>query len=430
MNTRHLVAVLLVGSISTNGWAAEIPERPARPSIPPSPNTAVVGFVSKTLAENPQVKAAQFAVKASQALQSAAAKPLYNPELDFEVENAEVETRTIGVSQTLDWSGKRSARRKVATAEQLSVLAEFWRTRQNVSISLLSGLAAYQTSVERNALATERVQLMNQFHELAKKRFSAGDIPLVESNLAKLVYAQARMQRATTATDTAEAAQQLSVLTSIESRNAWPTLDSKLPLIEEFKDPELFLESLPAVRAANYRMESAKATASLRRREKRVDPTIGVMGGEEGDQSLVGFTFSIPIPIRNSFNHEAVAANEQYLQEEQLLIDVRRRAKARFTSAYERYQIAREAWIEWQQIGQSSIQQQDDQLHRLWQSGDLSTTEFLVQSGQTIDSQDSALELRHSLWRAWFEWLGASGQIDGWLNLGSESDANQDKFED
>ncbi|MBL4673268.1 MAG: hypothetical protein JKX81_13505, partial [Arenicella sp.] len=85
MNTRHLVAVLLVGSISANGWAAEFQERPTRPSIPTSPNTAVVSFVSKMLAEHPQVKAAQFAANASQSLQSAAAKPLYNPELDFEL---------------------------------------------------------------------------------------------------------------------------------------------------------------------------------------------------------------------------------------------------------------------------------------------------------------------------------------------------------
>jgi len=58
-------------------------------------------------------------------------------------------------------------------------------------------------------------------------------------------------------------------------------------------------------------------------------------------------------------------------------------------------------------------------LQRLWEAGELSTTDYLVQLRQTLDTKESALELRRSMWQAWFEWMSASGQIETWLGAGS-----------
>ena len=41
-----------------------------------------------------------------------------------------------------------------------------------------------------------------------------------------------------------------------------------------------------------------------------------------------------------------------------------------------------------------------------------------MQLNATLDVQVSALALRETLWRAWFEWLWASGQVDAWLGRG------------
>jgi len=98
-----------------------------------------------------------------------------------------------------------------------------------------------------------------------------------------------------------------------------------------------------------------------------------------------------------------------------------RRAHARLVSASERFQLAQTAWEEWQQAGLTSLRQQGEQLRRLWEAGELSTTEYLVQIGQTIDTQGNALDLRLTLWRAWFEWLSASGQVNDWLQIDSNN---------
>ncbi len=419
MQIRNIVAALLIGSVSTFTWAVESTASPNSNIVSAGSNTELINFVRSVVATNPRVQAARLALNASQAFQSAAARPLYNPELEFEAENADVQTRTLGISQTIDWGGKRSARTAVAAADRLAVEAEYLLTRRIVTTELLSGLAAYQTSAEHDALATERVRLMQEFAALAKRRFDAGDMTQVEFNLATLVFANARMKRATAAADLADAWQQVNNLTLSFTTSQWPKLDTQLPALATPSDPQSFLMTLPEVQAAQRRVDSTNAVVALRKREKRVDPTISLTGGEEDGKQLVGLNLSIPLPVRNSFSHEVTAAYEQYQQAQQMADDVLRRAHARFVSASRRYQIAQSAWQDWQQIGLSSLQQQGDQLRRLWEFGELSTTEFLVQTGQTIDSQDSALDLRQSLWRAWFEWLAASGQVDQWLSASS-----------
>ncbi|MAT84314.1 MAG: ABC transporter permease, partial [Gammaproteobacteria bacterium] len=75
------------------------------------------------------------------------------------------------------------------------------------------------------------------------------------------------------------------------------------------------------------------------------------------------------------------------------------------------------AWDDWERTGQVSLRRQTDLLRRLWEAGELSTTDYLVQLRQTLDVRESALDLRFALWEAWFEWLQASGRLDTWLGV-------------
>lgn len=72
-------------------------------------NPELQHFVRAVVAANPEIQAARAALDASAALRDAAARPLYNPELDAELERSADDARTLGISQTLDWNG--SARR-------------------------------------------------------------------------------------------------------------------------------------------------------------------------------------------------------------------------------------------------------------------------------------------------------------------------------
>jgi len=407
-----VVATLAVASPLAGVCAAE--SEPS--SLENTVQDDLANFVRQVVDTHPSVSAARAALDASSAYEAAASRPLYNPELEFEAEDTDVETRTVGISQTLDWGGKRRARVTVAEAERRSVEAEFMAVRWQVSVGLLAALADYQTETDRRQLAEARAKAMQEFADLSRQRFDGGDISQVEFDLAVLANSQARMQLATAATGVAESKQAVVNFVGRMPVNRWPSLDVELsPVTATGAGPEELVMALPQVRAAQLNTEAASAKVNLRERERRMDPTLSLRGGKEGDDDLVALNVTIPLPVRNSYRYEVTAADAEFRQAKEVLSDVSRRAYSRFLGAKERYQIAQAAWGDWQDTGDVSLQSQDETLRRLWQAGEISTTDYLVQFKQTLDTGESALELRSALWRAWFEWMTASGHIKDWL---------------
>ena len=412
-----ILTAFLLGSLATAGQAGEPPHGKKTALALPASSPALIEFVREVVPSNPRVQAARSALNARGAFQAAASRPLYNPSSSFETQHAHENRHYLGLQQRIDLVDKRSARTAVAAADRLAVHADYIFTRRAVTADLLAGLAGYQTGVERDALATKRVRLMQEFAALTKRRFEAGDMARVEFNLAILVFADARMKQATVRTALINARQQVTNLIPPDITTPWPTLEAGLPALPAQDDLESLLVALPEVQAAQRRVDSAKAVIALRKRQKILDPTVGVTYGDEAGESLVGVNLTLPFPLRNPFRYEVTAAYQQYQQAQQTVNDVLRRARARLINAFERYRIAHDAWQDWQRIGPFSAQQQTELLRRLWLSGELNATEFLVQTSRTIDSQDSALQLRQALWLAWFEWLIASGKVDDWLNV-------------
>ena len=386
-------------------------------STQPDSQAELSAFVRAVVDANPKVNAARAALDASVALEGAAGRPLYNPQLELEAEDAEIETRALGISQTLDWGGKRRARTEVAESQRRSVEADYQAVRWRVTADLLSALAMYQTESDRSALAAVRSETMQDFAELAEQRFDAGDISQIEFDLAVLAFTDARIKQATASANVAEAKQAVSSLAAGSAPAEWPAIQTDLsPITIAPSVASDLVMSLPHVRAAQLRASAASARVNLQKRERRPDPTLTLRGGTEGDETLVGLNLTIPLHVRNNFSYEVTAASAERRQAQQEAADISRQAYARFQGAQERYQLSQAAWEDWQRIGGVSLKRQTDLLWRLWEAGELSTTEFLVQLKQTLDTRESALELRAALWRAWFEWLTASGRIESWLD--------------
>ncbi len=381
-------------------------------------SVALTRFVQAVVDSNPRVQAARAGLEARGALRVAASRPLYNPELSLDAENAQAKIRTLSISQTLDWGGKRRALAEVAELDRLVAEAEYMGARWAVAIDLLNGLAQYQTGVERDRLSETRQQLMEEFSLLAQRQFEAGELDQLELDQALLSLTEARIQRAMAAADLAEARQAVYSLGPRIPEAQWPSLPGELPeVIEQGADPQALVQALPGVVAAQHQVNMADAVVNLRRRERRPDLTLNFTGGYEDGARLIGLGLSIPLPIRNRFTHEVTAAMAERVQAQQLVDDATQMAQAFLTSAAERYELSRSAWGEWEHTGRKSLDRQSEQLRRLWQAGDLSTSDYLGQIGQTIDVRESALDLHGQVWQTWFEWLLASGQVDAWVGL-------------
>ena len=374
-------------------------------------DTTLYQFVSALVASHPEVKASYEAIRSAEANAISAGRPLYNPELSIEAENSEEQTRTIGLNQTIDWTRKNKSQGLIASAEQEIAEATYELTRLEVTVDLLRSLAAFDLGSEREQLAEERAALMDDFAEIARSRFNAGDLTSVEMNLASLSVTEAKLQKANALASRSEAQQ--GVLSFLPpSTNGWPKLAKSFPAPPGVSEE---IDDLPENVVARLQVRRADEEVYLRKKERKPDPTFGLVGGKEGDEDLVALSFSMPLHIRNNFSAEVAAALARREQTKQQRALVRRHTTTRLRTARTRYQISYEAWSEWEDVGLTSLAEQRSEITRLWESGELSTTDYLVQLRQTLDVQETALELRLELWESWFEWLRASGHVDAWL---------------
>ena len=416
---RSLVAMLV---LATSTLAATPPH--PDDNAPPALRDAVRDVWER----NPAVRAADARLDAAQAQTQAAARPLYNPDLELTAENADVDTRSVGLSQTIDWSGKRRARETAATAEQRAASAERDEVRQRVALDWLRGFAAYRSATERAAAGAQRVDLLAQFAALAERRFRAGDIPTLERDLANLALLEARAQQAELAAEQAKARQTLAAVGG--NATALPPLPNALPTAADSTFSPAQLSELPAVRRAQAEVEAAQARVTVAERERRADPTIALTGGRVTDgpyhDRLIGITLKLPLFVRNSYGAEVTAARSSADAADATRRDVLLRAGADAEQASASFNALRDAWLAWQESRAPSAIERAALLQKLWEAGEISAAEYLVQLKQSVDTELTAMSLRGRVWDAWADWLAASGRLAVWLGLDDASAASRE----
>jgi len=416
---RALCAGLCV-CLTLPAWAVIAPEFKETPlsisangaqKIDPS----LQAFMQQVWSESPAMQGAQAAIEAARARAVGAGQPVYNPNLTLDTQRTDINAASIGFSQTLDWSDKRQAHTRIADQEVQAATAELLNTRQRIAVETLDALTRYFTAREMQALALRRSQLMKGFIDTVKQRQAAGDMGALEGTLAQVTYSEALMQQAASESELAETEAALQAVTGLDLA-AWPQLPSELAPPPEQVDAAL-LQSLPALAVLRNRMEAAKARIRLAEREGRADPTIGIRAGREDSQALLGLSLEIPLFVRNNFKAEVRAASHEAVAEELAYRDVYRRAKARLDGSLGRFQNTTRAWRAWVATGQQAHHEQAKLLEQMWQAGELTATDFLIQAKQNIDTQSAATALMGEVWQAAIGWLDASGQVGEWLGV-------------
>ena len=381
-------------------------------------NPALRDWVTQLLQTHPRVLAAQANMDAAQAQRRAAQTPLHNPELELGAERASANRYNVGVNQTLDWSDKRAARTALSDSQQQAALAELDGTRQTLAADALATLARYHGARGAVTLAEKRVELLQRFMQVAVRRFEAGDIGRADADLARLAFSQARIRQAHARTALLDTEQSLRALHA-QAPAAWPALDLPLPTLVVPQDAELeqLLLHTPELRAAQARMEAARGNIELAERERHADPTLGVRGGRDGSDTLLGLSLTIPLNVRNPRRAEVDAARAQALAAEYERNALYQQARARLAGDVARYRIVYDAWEEWRRGGGITLSERTALLNQVWESGEISAADYLVQLQETLDTEADAADLRGNAWAAWSEWLAASGQITAWLGL-------------
>ncbi|MFV2059683.1 MAG: TolC family protein [Gammaproteobacteria bacterium] len=418
-NITKITFMLLMLPLCTIVSASEVTDKSINPVLSFATQTApekLKQFINSVVVDHPRLLEERARLEVARANLRAADQALYNPELEIDSEKTDIKTSTLQLSQTIDFGDKQGARTSVAQAELVQADAEFEIAKQSLVFELLSALAMQHTRNEIFLLVQQNLELMKEFATISEQRHSAGDVNLVERNLARLAYSEAIMTYAQAASDASSTKEHLRALLGKPLNNI-PDLPDNLPDAKLPADKEKFILSLPAVRLERAKVSSAQKTVDLRQSEKSWDPTIAIRGGKEDEETLTGITLSIPLNIRNSFTAEVQAAKHELIQTEYRAQQFYREQRATVLSRTQRYALLQQAWVTWRENGKTSIQQQLQLIKRLWKIGDMSTTVYLVQLKQSIDTQTAGLELRGKLWQSAFEWMNSTASIINWLNI-------------
>ncbi len=376
----------------------------------------LVNIVNRSLQRSPDILAAQSAVEAARVRLGGAALPLNNPEIDVEAERTDINTYQVGISQTIDWHDKRSALEQIAQAQLLTAQQQLAVLQLSKAAELLDavGRIAIQTAI--NHLSLRRSETMARFSKLAKQRHVAGDISRSELELARLSQAEADMQYALTQSELIQAN---SDFYSLSGELLAETVELPASLSIESasrSDNETIARQHPRVQVALLSARIAKHQINAADRNRKADPTLGLSAGREDDHNLLALQFSMPLQIRNSYQSDVEAARLNALQAEQQAQQVYWQLRAQLRSAEQRYTVVSKAWRNWLTQGRGSVQKRINLLETLWRAGEISTTDYLLQVQQTLDTQIAGIELHGKLWNAWLAWMNSSASLAKWLN--------------
>jgi len=376
----------------------------------------LVSLIKRHLLENPELQALKAELQSTKASLRAADQAVYNPEIEFDYEDTDVKTKSVGISQTIDWGDQQGSRTAVAEAQLSKARANYEVATQSFISKLLTGFAEHQTGSELASLSQQTLKLMQEFRLIAERRYQAGDLNQVELNLARLAFSQALMEQANVRSNATEAREKLrAILGTLPS--SLPVLPEQLPEPVLRNDLEVFLQQLPVIRRQLADVQVSRQQVALRKSEKAWDPTISVSAGSDGNEDLVGFNLSIPLNIRNSFSAEVDAAQQDLIASEQRAQLAYRDTRGTLIVATERYRNLLNAWNSWRAHSRDSVDQQLILIKQLWQAGDISAADYLLQLKQALETQASGLELRNQLWRVAFDWMSLTASIDDWLNI-------------
>ncbi|WP_266158650.1 TolC family protein [Dyella silvatica] len=425
-----MVATVAVAAPPVTKVVAQVAAPSAAPTVKDAAIRDELAVAVRALwAANPEVQSARAELEAARARAVAASRPLYNPSIDAGIENADVRRRTIGLSLPLDLSGKRGARTAVGAADLQAVEASYDRARRDVAARWLKAWLASALANQEEALGKRRLELMQSFDELAGKRLKVGDVSSPERDLAALALGEAQTQQATLLGRVAAARAALQSLGDT-GLDRLPAFAGQLPPELEGADlvrSDTKIDELPELREARSRTDAAYAGVKVAERNRIPDPVISLTGGRVNiapsgpgpggrlNYNVVGVGLSIPLPIRNTYSAEVNAARADADAAAANLGTQRLSVRARLSEALSRYQALRTAGQSFRASRASAFDERTRLLERLWNAGEITTSDYLIQLKQSLDTALSGLQLQSETWQAFIDYQVAADRLTAWV---------------
>ena len=338
-------------------------------------------------------------------------QPLYNPELETGYEReGDANNYSIGINQTIDLWDKRETKEQQANFSLTQASKHFDFLVQEKTAQALQALVTWQAAKKQAVIAQEQEKQLETLLDIVKDRQKAGDLGQVDAELTFLSLSQMLNVTAKVQVQLKQAEAQTK-----ELLRDWTPNKEVLPAqgltITNIQISPQWLEQHPLVLAAKAQWQITRSDAQLALLETKADPTIGINAGKNDRENVLGVTFSMPLNIRNNYSAQARAANQQAIAAEANFRSVMRKQRFAIQSSTDTLITYQKNYQRWQQLMDGRGKRSGDLLQKQWQSGDVSTTEYLLALQQRAEGLNAGIELQSQFQLSQIDWLLQVGQI-------------------
>ncbi len=373
--------------------------------------TTSTSWLSMQINKHPDIIAAKEEMNAVFSNAEGNKQPLYNPELETGYEReGDANNYSIGINQTIDWWDKRETKEQQANFSLTQASKHFDFLVQEKTAQALQALVTWQAAKKQAVIAQEQEKQLETLLDIVKDRQKAGDLGQVDAELTFLSLSQMLNVTAKVQVQLKQAEAQTK-----ELLRDWTPDKEVIPAqgltITNYQLSPQWLEQHPLVLAAKAQWQITRSDAQLALLETKADPTIGINAGKNDRENVLGVTFSMPLNIRNNYSAQARAANQQAIAAEANFRSVMRKQRFAIQSSTDTLITYQKNYQRWQQLMDGRGKRSGDLLQKQWQSGDVSTTEYLLALQQRAEGLNAGIELQSQFQLSQIDWLLQVGQI-------------------
>ena len=350
-------------------------------------------WLSNQIAKHPQILAAKQALSGSMFHADSLEKALYNPEIssDFGKEGSD-KTYSLGINQTFDITNKRGSRKQQAIFSRIAAQNNYEFLLQNKMAQALKSLISWQAIKKQSDMFIQQEKQLEDLLEIVKKRTQSGDLGQLDAELAYLSLSQRFGQTAKIQVEMRRIESQIRELLPDWKNNTFSTSQLQDSI---FLDMNLgdFIDNHPSVLEAKSQWEIAILETELAKKNKKADPNFGLEAGKLGSDNVLSLSFSMPLYVRNNFSLQYKAANQFAMAAEANVHAVRRAQLFSIKASQSAVKEYRKRFLKWQTLMQGRGENSENLLHKQWNIGDISTSEYLLTLQQRTEGLIAGIEL-------------------------------------
>jgi len=400
----------------------------SRPRIAMQPTAQWAQWLMHTVSLLPSQQSLTYRAQAAAYQRLSESQSRYSPELNMSYENREISTYSFGVSQTLDWSGKRTAQTAVAVGREAGEALAIEQAREQALADALTAQIDFSAAQQRLVLAQEQQAGWARLRRITEQRQRAGDLQPLDAQLAYLTQAQwlpeLAAQRANQQSAMAQLKQALnteSPLFSLPAQRSWAALAKRASRLESI---QVLAQQSPRTLAAHQTWQQAKRVEQLADRERNVDPTLGLSANREGDEDYLALDIAMPLSLNQARSAALKSAQSRSLELEVRWRDSVRVASSELAAKLEIAQLQQSQWQQWQALTEGRGAQSAHLLAEQFDSGDMATRDYVFGMQQRNDALVAGVELARQAQSSWVAWLLDTQQVEVWLQQLAQAPAN------